>query len=142
MAALQDFGLIMQSTALLDTGIAAGRLVVVSDDVIAPAWPMHILSQKDRQATPKLMTSRAFFAGTGWRRRGGFRHGFRLVTYLKWPFDNQIYWQVYFLRHNENVRDSRYFGIYPLYFIVVGARHAVPVICLRPRNICAFLCHA
>jgi DNA-binding transcriptional LysR family regulator len=56
MAALQGFGLIMQSETLLAEDVAAGRLVSLLEDFVPPARAMHIVYPRDRQATPKMTT--------------------------------------------------------------------------------------
>lgn len=56
MAALQDFGLVMQAEVLLAQDIAAGRLVPVLCDYMPAARPMNLVYPRDRQATPKLTT--------------------------------------------------------------------------------------
>ena len=56
MAALQDFGLVMQAEVLLAQDIAAGRLVPVLCDYMPTARPMNLVYSRDRQATPKLTT--------------------------------------------------------------------------------------
>lgn len=56
MAALQGFGLIMQSEILLAEDVAAGRLVSLLEDFVPPARAMHIVYPRDRQATPKMTT--------------------------------------------------------------------------------------
>jgi len=56
MAALKDFGIVMQAEVLLAQDIAAGRLVPVLCDYLPPARPMHLVYQRDRRATPKLTT--------------------------------------------------------------------------------------
>ena len=56
MAALQDFGLVMQAEVLLAQDIAAGRLVQVLCDYMPAARPMNLVYPRDRQATPKLTT--------------------------------------------------------------------------------------
>src|SRR5471032_1424509 len=56
LAALKDFGIVMQAEVLLAQDIAAGRLVPVLCDYLPPARPMHLVYQRDRRATPKLTT--------------------------------------------------------------------------------------
>ena len=56
MAALKDFGIVMQAEVLLAQDIAAGRLVPVLCVYLPPARPMHLVYQRDRRATPKLTT--------------------------------------------------------------------------------------
>ena len=56
MAALQDFGLVMQAEVLLAQDIAAGRLVQVLCDYMPAPRPMNLVYPRDRQATPKLTT--------------------------------------------------------------------------------------
>ena len=56
MAALQGFGLIMQSEILLADDVASGRLVALLEDFAPPARPMQIVYPRDRQATPKMRT--------------------------------------------------------------------------------------
>jgi DNA-binding transcriptional LysR family regulator len=56
MAALQDFGLVMQAEVLLAQDIAAGRLVPVLCDYMPAPRPMNLVYPRDRQATPKLTT--------------------------------------------------------------------------------------
>ncbi|SEO17565.1 transcriptional regulator, LysR family [Duganella sp. CF517] len=56
MAALQDFGLVMQAEVLLAQDIAAGRLVPVLCDYMPTPRPMNLVYPRDRQATPKLTT--------------------------------------------------------------------------------------
>lgn len=56
MAALQGFGLIMQSEILLADDVASGRLVALLEDFVPAARPMQIVYPRDRQATPKMRT--------------------------------------------------------------------------------------
>jgi DNA-binding transcriptional LysR family regulator len=56
MAALQDFGLVMQAEVLLAQDIAAGRLVPVLCEYLPAPRPMNLVYSRDRQATPKLTT--------------------------------------------------------------------------------------
>ncbi|RFP14946.1 MULTISPECIES: LysR family transcriptional regulator [unclassified Duganella] len=56
MAALKDFGIVMQAEVLLAQDIAAGRLVPVLCGYLPPPRPMHLVYQRDRRATPKLTT--------------------------------------------------------------------------------------
>ncbi|MCU6496867.1 LysR family transcriptional regulator [Duganella vulcania] len=56
MAALKDFGIVMQAEVLLAQDIAAGRLKPVLCDYLPPARPMHLVYPRDRLATPKLTT--------------------------------------------------------------------------------------
>lgn len=54
MAALEGFGIVMQSSVMLAGDVAAGRLVEVLHDHLPTPQPMHILYAKDRQPLPKL----------------------------------------------------------------------------------------
>jgi DNA-binding transcriptional LysR family regulator len=56
MAALKDFGIVMQAEVLLAQDIAAGRLVPILCDHLPPARPMNLVYPRDRRATPKLTT--------------------------------------------------------------------------------------
>jgi DNA-binding transcriptional LysR family regulator len=56
MAALKDFGIVMQAEVLLAQDIAAGRLVPVLCGYLPAPRPMHLVYPRDRQATPKLTT--------------------------------------------------------------------------------------
>lgn len=56
MAALQGFGIVMQSEILLAQDIAAGRLVSLLEEFVPAPRPMHLLYPRDRQPTPKLTT--------------------------------------------------------------------------------------
>jgi DNA-binding transcriptional LysR family regulator len=56
MAALEDFGIVMQAEALLANDVAAGRLVPVLAGYLPPPRAMHLVYPRDRQATPKLTT--------------------------------------------------------------------------------------
>ena len=56
MAALEDFGIVMQAEALLANDVATGRLVPVLAGYLPPPRPMHLVYPRDRQATPKLTT--------------------------------------------------------------------------------------
>jgi len=56
MAALKDFGIVMQAEVLLAQDIAAGRLKPVLCDYLPPARSMHLVYPRDRLATPKLTT--------------------------------------------------------------------------------------
>lgn len=69
MAALQDFGLVMQAEVLLAQDIAAGRLVPVLCDYMPTPRPMNLVYPRDRQATPKLTTFADFIVerfGPAW----------------------------------------------------------------------------
>lgn len=54
MAALEGFGIVMQSSVMLGGDVAAGRLVEILQDHKPPPYPMHIVYPKDRQPVPKL----------------------------------------------------------------------------------------
>jgi DNA-binding transcriptional LysR family regulator len=54
MAALEGFGIVMQSSVMLGGDVAAGRLVELLQDHLPPPQPMHIVYPKDRQLVPKL----------------------------------------------------------------------------------------
>ena len=54
MAALEGFGIVMQSTVMLGGDVAAGRLVEILQDYLPPPQPMHLVYPKDRQPVPKL----------------------------------------------------------------------------------------
>ena len=56
MAALKDFGIVMQAEVLLAQDIAAGRLVPILCDHLPPPRPMNLVYPRDRRATPKLTT--------------------------------------------------------------------------------------
>jgi DNA-binding transcriptional LysR family regulator len=56
MAALKDFGIVMQAEVLLAQDIAAGRLVPILCDHLPPPRPMNLVYPRDRLATPKLTT--------------------------------------------------------------------------------------
>ncbi|OFA04569.1 LysR family transcriptional regulator [Duganella sp. HH101] len=56
VAALKDFGILMQAEVLLAQDIAAGRLVPILCDYLPPARPMNLVYSRDRRATPKLTT--------------------------------------------------------------------------------------
>ena len=54
MAALEGFGIVMQSTVMLAGDVAAGRLVEVLHAHLPAPQPMHLIYPKDRQPVPKL----------------------------------------------------------------------------------------
>jgi DNA-binding transcriptional LysR family regulator len=54
MAALEGFGIVMQSSVMLGGDVAAGRLVEILQDHLPPPHPMHLVYPKDRQPVPKL----------------------------------------------------------------------------------------
>ena len=54
MAALEGFGIVMQSSVMLGGDVAAGRLVAILQDHLPPPHPMHLVYPKDRQPVPKL----------------------------------------------------------------------------------------
>nr|WP_295768976.1 LysR family transcriptional regulator [Rhodoferax sp.] len=54
MAALEGFGIVMQSSVMLNGDVAAGRLVEILQDHRPPPHPMHLIYPKDRQPVPKL----------------------------------------------------------------------------------------
>lgn len=54
MAALEGFGIVMQSSVMLAGDVAAGRLVEILQDHLPPPYPMHLVYPKDRQPVPKL----------------------------------------------------------------------------------------
>ncbi|MES2951707.1 MAG: LysR family transcriptional regulator [Pseudomonadota bacterium] len=54
MAALEGFGIVMQSSIMLGGDVAAGRLVEILQDHLPPPQPMHLVYPKDRQPVPKL----------------------------------------------------------------------------------------
>ncbi len=54
MAALQGFGIVLQSEVLLNEDIAAGRLVSILEDYTPAPRPVQIVYPRNRQATPKL----------------------------------------------------------------------------------------
>ncbi|MFZ6649624.1 LysR family transcriptional regulator [Undibacterium sp. TJN25] len=54
MAALQGFGIVLQSEVLLNEDIAAGRLVSILEDYTPASRPVQIVYPRNRQATPKL----------------------------------------------------------------------------------------
>lgn len=54
MAALEGFGIVMQSNVMLGGDVAAGRLVEVLQDHRPPPQSMHLVYPKDRQQVPKL----------------------------------------------------------------------------------------
>ncbi|HEY8906794.1 MAG TPA: LysR family transcriptional regulator [Rhodoferax sp.] len=54
MAALEGFGIVMQSSVMLGDDVAAGRLVALLQEHLPPPLPMHIVYPKDRQPVPKL----------------------------------------------------------------------------------------
>ncbi len=54
MAALEGFGIVMQSSVMLAGDVAAGRLVELLHGHLPPPQPMHIVYPKDRQPVPKL----------------------------------------------------------------------------------------
>ena len=54
MAALEGFGIVMQSSVMLAGDVAAGRLVEVLHEHLPTPQPMHIIYPKDRQPVPKL----------------------------------------------------------------------------------------
>ncbi len=56
MAALQGFGVVLQTEILLAKDIAAGRLVPLLQEYVPAPRPMHLLYPRDRQPTPKLTT--------------------------------------------------------------------------------------
>lgn len=56
MAALRDFGIVMQAEVLLAKDIAEGRLVPLLRDYLPAPRPMHLVYPRDRRATPKLIT--------------------------------------------------------------------------------------
>jgi DNA-binding transcriptional LysR family regulator len=56
IAALNDFGIVMQAEVLLAQDIAAGRLVPILCGYLPPSRPMNLVYPRDRQATPKLTT--------------------------------------------------------------------------------------
>jgi DNA-binding transcriptional LysR family regulator len=56
MAALKDFGIVMQAEVLLAQDIAAGRLVPILCDHLPAPRPMNLVYPRDRRATPKLTT--------------------------------------------------------------------------------------
>ncbi|MRX07201.1 LysR family transcriptional regulator [Pseudoduganella sp. FT25W] len=56
MAALKDFGIVMQAEVLLAQDIAAGRLVPILNDYLPAPRAMHLVYPRDRRATPKLTT--------------------------------------------------------------------------------------
>ncbi|CDG81773.1 LysR family transcriptional regulator [Janthinobacterium agaricidamnosum] len=56
MAALQGFGVVLQTEILLAKDIAAGRLVPLLQEYVPAPRPMHLLYSRDRQPTPKLTT--------------------------------------------------------------------------------------
>ncbi|MYN26209.1 LysR family transcriptional regulator [Duganella levis] len=56
MAALKDFGIVMQAEVLLAQDIAAGRLVPILNEYLPPPRTMHVVYPRDRRATPKLTT--------------------------------------------------------------------------------------
>lgn len=53
-AAVSGLGIIMQPYPLLETDMAAGRLVPVLQDYVLPERPVHVLYAQDRRMTPKL----------------------------------------------------------------------------------------
>lgn len=53
-AALEGFGIVLGYEALLQSDLAAGRLVRILPDYEAPSRPMHILFAAERRPTPKL----------------------------------------------------------------------------------------
>ncbi len=54
MAALQGFGIVLQSEVLLREDISNGRLVSILDDYTPAPRPVQIIYPRNRQATPKL----------------------------------------------------------------------------------------
>lgn len=54
MAALQGFGIVLQSEVLLSADIASGRLVPILEDYVPTPRPVQIVYPRNRQATPKL----------------------------------------------------------------------------------------
>jgi DNA-binding transcriptional LysR family regulator len=54
MAALEGFGIVMQSTVMLAGDVAAGRLVELLQAHLPAPQPMHIVYPMDRQPVPKL----------------------------------------------------------------------------------------
>lgn len=54
MAALEGFGIVMQSSVMLAGDVAAGRLVELLQDYLPPPRPVHVVYPKDRQPVPKL----------------------------------------------------------------------------------------
>lgn len=54
MAALEGFGIVMQSSVMLAGDVAAGRLVELLHGHLPPPQPMHIVYPQDRQPVPKL----------------------------------------------------------------------------------------
>lgn len=54
MAALQGFGIVLQSEVLLKADIASGRLVSVLENYTPAPRPVQIVYPRNRQATPKL----------------------------------------------------------------------------------------
>jgi DNA-binding transcriptional LysR family regulator len=54
MAALEGFGIVMQSSVMLGGDVAAGRLVEILHEHLPPPHPMHLVYPKDRQPVPKL----------------------------------------------------------------------------------------
>ncbi len=54
MAALEGFGIVMQSSVMLGGDVAAGRLIEILQDHLPPPQPMHLVYPKDRQPVPKL----------------------------------------------------------------------------------------
>jgi DNA-binding transcriptional LysR family regulator len=56
MAALRDFGIVMQAEVLLAQDIAAGRLKPILRNCLPAPRAMHLIYPRDRRATPKLTT--------------------------------------------------------------------------------------
>jgi DNA-binding transcriptional LysR family regulator len=56
MAALNDFGIVMQAEVLLAQDVAAGRLVPILRKYLPAPRPMNLIYPRDRRATPKLTT--------------------------------------------------------------------------------------
>jgi DNA-binding transcriptional LysR family regulator len=56
MAALNDFGIVMQAEVLLAQDIAAGRLLPILSEHLPVPRPMNLVYPRDRRATPKLTT--------------------------------------------------------------------------------------
>jgi DNA-binding transcriptional LysR family regulator len=63
MAALNDYGIVMQAEVLLAQDIAAGRLVPILADYVPAPRPMNLVYPRDRLATPKLTTLIEFIVG-------------------------------------------------------------------------------
>lgn len=53
-AALEGIGIVMQPDILVEDDLAAGRLVRLLDQHIAPSLGLHLLTLPNRQSTPKL----------------------------------------------------------------------------------------